>query len=101
MGDHVKKGQPLTATTGRLVPCHASTSGTITAISKELLPHPSGYTGLCITIKPDGLDDEIDLAPLPNWESMNSKELLARMHNFGVEGLGGAQFQTDIKLNQH
>lgn len=98
VGDHVKKGQPLTATTGRLVPCHASTSGTITAISKELLPHPSGYTGLCITIKPDGLDEEIDLAPLPNWESMNSKELLARMHNFGVEGLGGAQFQTDIKL---
>lgn len=98
VGDHVKKGQPLTATNGRLVPCHASTSGTITAISKELLPHPSGYTGLCITIKPDGLDEEIDPAPLPNWESMNSKDLLARMHNFGVEGLGGAQFQTDIKL---
>ena len=98
VGDHVKKGQPLTATAGRLVPCHASTSGTITAISRELLPHPSGYTGLCISIKPDGLDDEIEPAPLQNWESMSNDSILSRIHSFGIEGLGGAQFQTDIKL---
>ncbi|MGN0893362.1 MAG: electron transport complex subunit RsxC, partial [Succinivibrio sp.] len=63
VGDHVKKGQPLTATSGRAVPVHASTSGSITAISKEILPHPSGYTGLCITIKPDGLDESVEPQP--------------------------------------
>ncbi|MGN1280320.1 MAG: electron transport complex subunit RsxC [Succinivibrio sp.] len=98
VGDHVKKGQPLTATSGRAVPVHASTSGSITAISKEILPHPSGYTGLCITIKPDGLDESVDPQPIRDWERARSDELLKRMHQFGVEGLGGAQFQTDIKL---
>ena len=64
VGDHVKKGQPLTKASGRLVPVHASTSGTINAISKEVLPHPSGYTGLCITIKPDGNDECVETGSL-------------------------------------
>ncbi|WP_295354135.1 electron transport complex subunit RsxC [uncultured Succinivibrio sp.] len=98
VGDHVKKGQPLTKASGRLVPVHASTSGTINAISKEVLPHPSGYTGLCITIKPDGNDECVDLDPMPDWELKSNKELLDRIHNYGVEGLGGAQFQTDFKI---
>lgn len=99
VGDHVKRGQQLTLPHNkRLVPCHASTSGTITAISQEILPHPSGIKGLCITIKPDGLDEAIDAAPMVNWEHATKEELLDRMHNFGVEGLGGAQFQTDLKL---
>lgn len=98
VGDHVKKGQPLTATSGRAVPVHASTSGSITAISKEILPHPSGYTGLCITIKPDGLDESVEPQPIRDWERAGSEDLLKRMHLLGVEGLGGAQFQTDVKL---
>lgn len=98
VGDHVKKGQPLTKASGRFVPVHASTSGTINAISKEVLPHPSGYTGLCITIKPDGNDESVDLEPMKDWELKSSRELLERIHNYGVEGLGGAQFQTDIKI---
>lgn len=98
VGDHVKKGQPLTRASGRLVPVHASTSGTINAISKEVLPHPSGYTGLCITIKPDGNDESVDLEPMKDWELKSSRELLERIHNYGVEGLGGAQFQTDLKI---
>ncbi len=98
VGDYVKKGQPLTLPLGRLVPVHASTSGTINAISKEVLPHPSCYTGLCITIKPDGLDESVDKSPIKDWHLLPNKDLLKRIHDYGVEGLGGAQFQTDIKL---
>ncbi len=98
VGDEVKKGQPLTRSSGRLVPEHASTSGTISAISKETLPHPSGYSGLCISIKPDGKDSAVDAEPMDNWEFKKPQELLERLHTYGVEGMGGAQFQTDFKL---
>ena len=98
VGDHVKRGQALTIASGNLVPVHASTSGTISAISKELLPHPSGYTGLCITIKPDGLDESEPLNPIKDWENESNENLLNRIKNYGIEGLGGALFQTERKL---
>ncbi len=99
VGEYVKKGQSLTIPGGnRLVPLHASTSGTITAIAPEVLPHPSGFSGTCITIKPDGLDEEIPPSPWTDYKSHSSDELLERIRSFGVEGLGGAQFQTATKL---
>ncbi|MEF2913272.1 MAG: electron transport complex subunit RsxC, partial [Succinivibrio sp.] len=96
VGDHVKRGQKLTQPNekSRLVPVHASTSGTVSSISKEILPHPSGYTGLCITIKPDGFDEAVDASPIADWENQDRELLLARIKDFGVEGMGGAQFQT-------
>lgn len=98
VGDHVKRGQPLTVASGRYVPVHASTSGTISAISKEVLPHPSGYTDLCISIKPDGLDESEPYNPISNWESVDNNTLLERIRSYGIEGLGGAVFQTEAKL---
>lgn len=99
-GDHVKAGQPLTIPGGRRnVPLHASTSGTVMSIGMQVLPHPSGFTGLCVTIKPDGLDEEVDPAPIPNWKEKTPQELLERIRFFGIEGLGGAQFQTAAKLS--
>ncbi len=99
IGDYVKKGQPLTIPEGqRLVPLHASTSGIITSIAPEVLPHPSGFCGTCITIKPDGLDVEYEKNPWPDYENHSSDELLERIRQYGIEGLGGAQFQTASKL---
>ena len=98
VGDHVKRGQPLTVASSRYVPVHASTSGTISAISKEVLPHPSGYTDLCISIKPDGLDESEPYNPISNWESVDNNTLLERIRSYGIEGLGGAVFQTEAKL---
>ncbi|MBQ9273965.1 MAG: electron transport complex subunit RsxC [Succinivibrio sp.] len=99
VGDQVKKGQQLTIPKGeRLVPLHASTSGTVTGIGPQILPHPSGFTGTCITIKPDGHDLSVESKPLPEWEDMEPAALLARIREFGVEGLGGALFQTASKL---
>lgn len=98
-GDHVKAGQPLTRPGGtRNVPLHASTSGEITSISMQVLPHPSGFAGRCITIKPDGLDEKVPDEPMLDWEKKNPQELLERIRSFGVEGLGGAQFQTAAKI---
>ncbi len=99
-GDRVKAGQVLTIPGGkRNVPLHASTSGTIIAINQQILPHPSGFTGRCITIKPDGLDEAVDPAPISDWQDKSPQELLERIRFFGIEGLGGAQFQTAAKLS--
>lgn len=99
VGDYVKAGQALTIPGGkRNVPLHASTSGEITGIGMQILPHPSGFEGRCITIKPDGKDVAVAPDPLPNWQEKSPEELLARIRNFGVEGLGGAQFQTAAKI---
>lgn len=99
VGDHVKAGQPLTIPGGkRNVPLHASTSGDVIAINMQVLPHPSGFLGRCITIKPDGQDEHVPAQPLPDWQDKSPEELLQRIRAFGVEGLGGAQFQTAAKI---
>ncbi len=98
-GEYVKKYQQLTTPGGgRLVPLHASTSGTVMSIGDQILPHPSMYQGQCITIKPDGLDAAVDVKPLENWEELEPSALLDRIREMGIEGLGGALFQTASKL---
>ena len=100
VGDHVLAGQPLTRPGGkRKVPLHASTSGEVISIGMQLLPHPSNFTGRCITIKPDGLDKAVPAKPLTNWEQLEPQIILERIRDFGVEGLGGAQFQTAVKIS--
>lgn len=99
-GNYVKAGQALTRPGGRRnVPLHASTSGTVVSIGMQVLPHPSGFSGRCITIKPDGLDAAVDPEPIPDWRRRTPQELLERIRQFGIEGLGGAQFQTAAKLS--
>lgn len=99
VGDHVKAGQMLTIPGGsRNVPLHASTSGHIVSIANQVLPHPSGFSGMCITIKPDMLDTWTDAQPLANWRELDSDTLIKKIRHSGVEGLGGAQFQTATKF---
>ncbi len=99
-GDYVKRGQPLTVPGGgRLVPLHATTSGTVLSIGEQILPHPSGCTGQCVTIKTDGLDAAVDPKPFRDWESAAPGPLLSHIREMGVEGMGGALYQTAAKLS--
>ncbi|MGN0908780.1 MAG: electron transport complex subunit RsxC [Succinivibrio sp.] len=98
-GDYVKRGQPLTVPGGgRLVPLHASTSGTVLSIGDQVLPHPSGCTGRCVTIKTDGLDAAVDPKPLKDWAEAAPGQILSHIREMGVEGMGGALYQTAAKL---
>ncbi|WP_303963079.1 electron transport complex subunit RsxC [Succinatimonas hippei] len=99
VGDKVKVGQPLTIPGGnRNVPLHASISGEVIAISDHVIAHPSGALETCITIKGDGKDDVYPPEPITDWETSDADTLLKRIRDYGVEGLGGAQFQTAAKL---
>ncbi|PHS84647.1 electron transporter RnfC [Aeromonas dhakensis] len=100
VGDRVKKGQPLTRhEKGRIVPVHASTSGTITAIGHHTVAHPSGLDDLCITLTPDGEDAWDERKGQADYWNLERGELLERIQQAGIAGLGGAVFPTHSKLD--
>ncbi|WP_111806708.1 electron transport complex subunit RsxC [Aeromonas allosaccharophila] len=100
VGDKVKKGQPLTRyAKGRTVPVHASTSGTITEIGNHTVAHPSGLGDLCVILTPDGEDEWGERNGTPDYWNLERGELLERIQQAGVAGLGGAVFPTHSKLD--
>ncbi|MEM0549366.1 MULTISPECIES: electron transport complex subunit RsxC [Aeromonas] len=100
VGDKVKKGQPLTRyAKGRVVPVHASTSGTITEIANHTVAHPSGLDDLCVILTPDGEDEWGELDGKPDYWNLERGELLERIQQAGIAGLGGAVFPTHSKLD--
>ncbi|WP_395755009.1 electron transport complex subunit RsxC [Edwardsiella ictaluri] len=99
VGERVLKGQPLTRGNGRTLPVHASTSGTISAISRQVTAHPSGLPELCISLVPDQQDCWGERHPLPDYRAMTPPALIDHIHQAGIAGLGGAGFPTAAKLN--
>ncbi|WP_017348905.1 electron transport complex subunit RsxC [Pantoea sp. A4] len=97
-GDRVLRGQALTFGTGRMLPVHAPTSGTVTAIGPHITAHPSGLSELCIFITPDGEDRWTELTPFTDYREHPRSETISRIHEAGVAGLGGAGFPTGTKL---
>ncbi|MGC0812888.1 electron transport complex subunit RsxC [Pantoea agglomerans] len=97
-GDKVLRGQPLTFGTGRMLPVHAPTSGVIEDISQHMTAHPSGLSELCIFLTPDGDDRWMPLDPLPDYRQHPRADIVQRIHDAGIAGLGGAGFPTATKL---
>ncbi|WP_293794561.1 electron transport complex subunit RsxC [uncultured Pantoea sp.] len=97
-GDKVLRGQPLTFGSGRMLPVHAPTSGTIEEIAPHMTAHPSGLSELCIFLRADGEDRWTTLDPQPDYRALSREEAVKRIHDAGIAGLGGAGFPTATKL---
>ncbi|WP_350313867.1 electron transport complex subunit RsxC [Dickeya fangzhongdai] len=97
-GDPVLRGQPLTRGTGRMLPVHAPTSGTVHAIRQHMSNHPSGLTELSIIIIPDGQDRWCERRSFTDYRQATPSELVEHLHQAGIAGLGGAGFPTAAKL---
>lgn len=98
-GQKVLKGEQIGSFSHLGSGCiHAPTSGTVSAIVKHPISHPSGQDGLCVVIRPDGLDQWTDRDPLPDWQSAEPGELRRRIRTAGIVGLGGAVFPTGFKV---
>ncbi|SUC00562.1 electron transport complex protein RnfC [Proteus vulgaris] len=98
VGEHVLKGQPLTKGVGRTLPVHASISGIVTAVEPFPSAHPSGLPEIAVRIQSDGKDEWREQFPLTDYQSQSKETLLARIHEAGIAGLGGAGFPTASKL---
>ena len=98
VGDSVYKGQAMIACDRCTL--HAPTSGTIIAIEDRPVPHPSGLDSRCIVLKVDGKDQwhTETYPPYPDYKQVRIADLLTRVREAGVVGLGGAVFPTKIKL---
>ena len=77
---------------------HAPTSGVITAIEHRPVPHASGMTNWCIELTCDGEDNWLPLEGDKNWRSAEPHELIERVRQAGIAGMGGAGFPTAVKL---
>jgi len=98
VGDSVLKGQPLTKVYGAMVPQHASSSGTVSAIEKRTDLHPSGLPVLSIVIETDGLDKSIEYKKFADYTQQSKAVLIETIQNAGIIGLGGAGFPSHLKL---
>ena len=114
-GDYVVKGQLIGEKNGFIsVPVYASANGLVKAVEPRL-----GAAGgkapaviLDTTAAPNSVNDgqsisesgesgekkEITLKPL-DWRTATKEELLARVNDAGICGMGGAGFPTSVKLN--
>jgi electron transport complex protein RnfC len=101
VGDKVLKGQKIAdASAPVTAPLHAPTSGTVVEIDDHPIPHPSGLSGPCIVIEPDGKDRWTTLPePIEDYRSADAATLRARIRESGIVGMGGATFPSAVKLN--
>tara|TARA_R110000737_G_scaffold3578_2_gene12150 strand:- start:24206 stop:26431 length:2226 start_codon:yes stop_codon:yes gene_type:complete len=100
VGDKVLKGQALTVSESPMsLPIHAPTSGTVTAIKLMAIPHPSGLSETCIILTPDGEDTWKKRHICPNYQLLNKAQILEKIANAGVAGMGGAGFPTQNKVS--
>ncbi|WP_159883127.1 MULTISPECIES: electron transport complex subunit RsxC [unclassified Raoultella] len=97
-GDRVLRGQPLTRGWGKMLPVHAPTSGIVSAIAPHSTAHPSALAEMSVIIDADGEDRWIERSGWSDYQNKSREELIERIHQFGVAGLGGAGFPTGIKL---
>ncbi len=99
VGDTVLKGQPLTSYTATfMLPVHAPTSGTVTAIEPRITAHPSGLSETCIIIRPDGKDTWTEKTAYPEFRSESPETLIEVIRQAGISGMGGAGFPTAKKI---
>ncbi len=97
VGERVLAGQVVGETKGFVsAPVHASVSGTVSAVAPR--PHPGGSPVMSVVIDSDGTDEHVPALPRLSLAS-SREELVARIKECGVVGMGGATFPTHVKLS--
>lgn len=100
-GDEVKVGTLIAQADGFVsANIHSSVSGKVKKI--ETILDASGYQKPCITIQCDGEDtweETIDRSPeIIRDIKLSSEEIIQRIAECGIVGMGGATFPTNVKL---
>lgn len=97
-GDHVLKGQMLAEAGGFVsAPIYASVSGTVKGLEQHF--NPAGSKVECIVVENDGEYEEIEYEPVKPLSELSNDEILTKIGNAGIVGMGGAGFPTRVKLS--
>lgn len=97
-GDRVLTGQKI-AEAGAFVsaPVHATVSGTVKAIEPRRVV--TGDNVMSIVVENDGLYEEVEYPPALDLQTSTREEIIERIKEAGIVGMGGAGFPTFIKLS--
>lgn len=97
-GDYVLRGQQVAKAGGFVsAPVHASVSGTVAGIQKMRMP--SGGMVDCIVVENDREMKEVPYEGVSSLDGLSKEEILSRISNAGIVGMGGAGFPTHVKLS--
>ena len=97
-GDHVLAGQMIAEAGGFVsAPIHASVSGTVTGIKKIL--NNMGSKVDAIIIENDEQYESVPDQVTESLDSLSKEEILNKIREGGVVGMGGAGFPTHVKLS--
>ena len=98
VGDTVLKGQMIAEAGGFVSsPIFSSVSGTVKAIEPRRVA--VGDMVNSIIIENDGEYKEVSYTPVDDIDSLSKEEIIERIKNAGVVGMGGAGFPTHVKLS--
>ncbi len=98
VGDRVLKGQKIAEAGGFVsAPVYASVSGTVKKIEPRRLV--TGAMANSIVVDNDGQYEEVEYQGVEDVNSLSKEDILARIKEAGVVGMGGAGFPTHVKLS--
>ena len=99
-GDKVKTGQLIAKANGFVsANVHSSVSGTVLSVENVADYHGFKKPAICIQVEGDEWDESIDRSKEINRDlSKSSEEILEKITQGGLVGLGGATFPTHVKL---
>ena len=96
-GDRVLKGQVIAEAGGFVsAPIHASVSGTVKGMEPRLTA--TGTMANAIIVENDQQYEEVEYQPVTSLGELTKEEILRRIQEGGVVGMGGAGFPTHVKL---
>ncbi len=98
VGDTVLKGQKIAEAGGFVsAPIHSAVSGKV----RKLEPRRTATGDMvdAIIIESDGEFREVEYEPVDDVESLGREDIINRIREAGIVGMGGAGFPTHVKLS--
>ncbi len=97
-GDRVLAGQKIAEASGYVsAPVYATVSGTVKAIEPRRVV--TGDSVMSIIVENDEKYEETEYSTVDSYKELTKEEIIERIKEAGVVGMGGAGFPTFIKLS--